>query len=244
MADLAEYGVPLTGAAAARLYDDHVDAVHAMVTRRLGTELGARVTAEVFEQAVRSWDRFDGERNTERLFLLGIATVVLRRHRAAERAHLLGLRPPDRSGRIVHDPLVAIVDRDRVRDGDPVGRGPNDAGPPDEVTLTMRAVVDLDPDERDILLLSLWEGCQHSAVAEALDLAVGTVRSDLGRIRRELKKSVAAARPSPSGDTGAVPAATRGATIDDAGDDRGGDGPDAIDATDAAPLDDAEEATR
>ena len=151
------------------------------------------MTAEVFEQAVRSWDRFDPERGTERLFLLGTATVVLRRHGDDERRHLIRLRPSDRHGSVGRDPLVTV----RTPDGAPVEpTTPEPTGPADEVTHTMQAVVDLDPDDRDILLLSLWEGCQHAAVAEALDLPVGTVRSSLSRIRRELKKTVAAAKSS------------------------------------------------
>lgn len=196
-ADLAEYGVPLTGPAAARLYDDHVDAVHAMVTRRVGTALGAKVTSEVFEQAVRTWDRFDPESGTERLFLLGTATVILRGHAEAERQHLLRLRPVDRTGGIARDPLVTV----RGPGGERVEAAEidDDDLPTDDIALTMRAVTELPPDDRDILLLSLWEGCQHAAVAEALDLAVGTVRSSLGRIRRDLKKAVTAAKQSSSG---------------------------------------------
>ena len=69
--------MPLTGAAAARLYDDHVDAVHALVARRVGAAAASAVTAEAFELALRSWDRFDTERGTERLFLYGMATRTL-----------------------------------------------------------------------------------------------------------------------------------------------------------------------
>lgn len=190
--------MPLTGPAAARLYDDHVDAIHAMVTRRVGPARGASVTAEVFEHAIRSWDRFDDTQRTERSFLLGLATVVLRRHNDDERQHLLALRPADRSSGINRDPLVSV----RGPDGRLVDQSaPPYDQPADDVTLTMQAVVDLDPDDRDILLLSLWEGCQHAAVAEALDLPVGTVRSSLTRIRRDLKKAVTAARSGPPGDT-------------------------------------------
>lgn len=167
-----------------------------MVTRRVGPAFGTKVTAEVFEQAVRSWDRFDSERGKERLFLLGTATVVLRRHADEERRHLLRLRPHERLGGVSRDPLVTV----RGPDGEPVDTSPEDPPlPNDEITHTMSALVDLAPDDRDILLLSLWEGCQHAAVAEALDLPVGTVRSSLTRIRRELKKSVAAAKAAADG---------------------------------------------
>lgn len=172
-----------------------------MVTRRVGPALGARVTAEVFEQAVKSWDRFDNERGTERLFLLGTATVVLRRHAEEERKHLARLRPLDRLGGPSRDPLVTV----RGADGEPVTTDADDPPlPNDEITHTMKALVELAPDDRDILLLSLWEGCQHAGVAEALDLPVGTVRSSLTRIRRELKKAVAASKAEVGPDRGYV----------------------------------------
>ena len=54
----------------------------------------------------------------------------------------------------------------------------------------MLAVAELDPEDRDIILLSLWESCPQSSIAEALELSVSSVRSALGRIRRELKTAV------------------------------------------------------
>lgn len=156
--------------------------------------MGGKVTSEVFEQAVRTWDQFDSDRGTERLFLLGTATVILRGHADSERQHLLRLRPVDRTGGIIRDPLVTV----RGPDGGVVDAAETETSdlPVDDITLTMRAVTELPPDDRDILLLSLWEGCQHAGVGEALGLPVGTVRSNLGRIRRDLKKAVTAAKQS------------------------------------------------
>jgi RNA polymerase sigma factor (sigma-70 family) len=171
---LAKCGVTLTGAAAARLYDDHVDAVHALVTRRVGPEASPGITGEAFEHALRSWERFDSGRGTERLFLFGCATTVISRHVETERAHLVTLRMPlGIGGVIVHDP-------DRSVDDD------NDS----PAARAMRAIVNLSPDDRNVVLLSLWESCPQGAIAEALDLSVGAVRSALGRIRREVKIAV------------------------------------------------------
>ena len=194
--------MPLTGAAAARLYDDHVDAVHALIARRVGPEAAPAITQEAFSLASRTWDRFDTERGTERLFLYGAATTTLRRHANAEHAHLTALRPPTSSGdHDVLDPLVSgvreaearVVDHEANHDlrgsaaDDTVGAGDGDVSPE---ARTLRAVAELDPDDRDILLLSLWESCPQSAIAEALEMSVGSVRSALGRIRRELKIAV------------------------------------------------------
>ncbi|MEP1124090.1 MAG: sigma-70 family RNA polymerase sigma factor [Ilumatobacter sp.] len=188
--------MPLTGAGAARLYDDHVDAVYALITRRIGSASSPEVVAETFEHALRSWDRFDSQRGTERLFLVGSAVAVLRRHSAAEREHLRSLRLREQTGPVVRmvDPLVPdgaarsprVVQHEANRDLFATdAQADVRSGSP-----LMTAVSELAPDDRDIVLLSLWESCSHAAIAEALDLSVGTVRSALGRIRRELKAAI------------------------------------------------------
>ena len=192
--------MPLTGAAAARLYDDHVDAVHALIARRVGSDAAPGITQEAFALALRSWDRFDTERGTERFFLYGMATTTLRNHVDAERLHLATLRArASAAGGNVLDPLVSGVRHadvrvvqheanEDLRDAGAVDDSDFDPDAPD--ARTMRAVADLDPDDRDVLLLSLWESCPQSAIAEALDMSVGSVRSTLGRVRRELKIAV------------------------------------------------------
>jgi RNA polymerase sigma factor (sigma-70 family) len=192
--------VPLTGAAAARLYDDHVDAVHALVTRRVGSDASPDIVAEAFEHALRTWDRFDRDRGAERLFMFGAAVAVLRRHNAAEREFLcsLGVRNDLTSSVTVVDPLVngqrsrmpRVVDH--AKNEDLLGGSQAQAAP--SGSALMVAIAELSPDDRDIVLLSLWESCPQAAIADTLDLSVGAVRSALGRIRRELKAATAAAK--------------------------------------------------
>lgn len=194
--------MPLTGAAAARLYDDHVDAVHALVTRRVGSDASPDIVAETFQHAMRSWDRFDSQRGTERLFLFGAAMAVLRRHNATERAHLQSLTIRTDIGPVVAvtDPLVPgrAMRAPRVVQHE-ANRHLFDSAEPPEArpgSNLMMAVAELAPDDRDIVLLSLWESCPQAAIGEALDLSIGTVRSALGRIRRELKAAVTEPRAS------------------------------------------------
>lgn len=194
--------MPVTGAAAARLYDDHVDAVHALITRRVGPAASADIVAETFEYALRSWDRFDHNRGTERLFLFGAAVAVLRGHSVTEREFLrsLGRRNDLTSSITIVDPLVSgpqtrtprrtprAVDRS-------VGDDPLDSSDTGETrpgSALMGAIADLSPDDRDIVLLSLWESCPQASIAQTMDLSVGAVRSALGRIRRELKVATTA----------------------------------------------------
>ena len=45
----------------------------------------------------------------------------------------------------------------------------------------------LNQDDRDVLLLTAWAGLDSTEVAQALDIPVGTVRSRLHRVRRQLR---------------------------------------------------------
>lgn len=172
----------LSGLAAARLYDDHVDAVHALIARRIGTEHAANVTAEVFEHALRSWGRFEESGTTERNFLIGSATVVLRRHPDRERALLTSLDDPSRTVTpMSHDPLV--IEQTPHEDDDEQQRSLGGSS----FDAAIEALLDLDPDLRDVLLLSLWERLSTQSIAEAMDLSPNTVRAMLTKARRALK---------------------------------------------------------
>jgi RNA polymerase sigma-70 factor (ECF subfamily) len=50
------------------------------------------------------------------------------------------------------------------------------------------AVAALPEQERDALLLYVWEDLSYEEVAAALDVPVGTVRSRLNRARRKLRE--------------------------------------------------------
>ena len=58
--------MPLSGPAAVRLFDDHVDAVYAYLARRLGDDLAPQAVSDTFERAIQSWDRFDPNDGSER----------------------------------------------------------------------------------------------------------------------------------------------------------------------------------
>lgn len=53
------------------------------------------------------------------------------------------------------------------------------------------ALARLDPEAREVLLLREVEGLSYEAMAEVLDVAVGTIRSRLHRARSELRRRVA-----------------------------------------------------
>lgn len=55
----------------------------------------------------------------------------------------------------------------------------------------MLAVAELDPTDRDVLLLRCWEHLSSSEVAAALDMTPGGVRIRLHRVRAQLRASLA-----------------------------------------------------
>ncbi|MEZ5226621.1 MAG: sigma-70 family RNA polymerase sigma factor [Acidimicrobiales bacterium] len=165
--------------AAASLYREHVDAVHRYVARRLGTEVAGDIVAETFRIALESFDRFDPIRGTERAWIFGIATNLIRRHWRSEQRRLKAtarhaMRQPAlaEEAQQVVDHLDATADVDRV----------------------WLAVAQLRPDDRDLVVLIAWEGFSHDEVASVLGIPTGTVRSRRHRIRAELRRQMAPRR--------------------------------------------------
>lgn len=153
-------------------FDRHVDTIYAYVSRRAGDDVARDVTSETFRVALEQFDRFDSTVGAERAWLYGIASNLLRRHWRAEQRRLRAhLRHASRA-QVPGDPLVAVDAR-------------VDAGR--RVERVIAAVERLDPDDRDLLLLIVWEHCTSAEAARALGIPAGTVRSRLKRIRALLK---------------------------------------------------------
>lgn len=167
----------LNGPAAARLYDEHVDAIYTYVARRLGTGPAIEVVGEVFQHALRA-ERNDTS-GTERGWLLAIATALLRRHAELERSRLLNWES------------VTGVRASAVGSSDPLMASRANQDATTNTTAVMSAVADLDPVDRDLLLLSAWERCPNSMLAEAVGIQTREVRSRLNRVRKDLKRLVA-----------------------------------------------------
>lgn len=162
-------GVFFTGPAATRLYDDHVDAIHRYLTRRLGEADGVPLVGETFALAVNSEGPPNNTSEMERSWLLAIATGLLRQHEGVE-GQRLATWSHDESSVDPTDPLLGA------------------ALPASGVTAVMRAAGQLEPDDRDLLFLTVWEGYPTQTVARVLGVSTGSVSSALKRVRRELKK--------------------------------------------------------
>ena len=68
-----------------RVYQDHVDAVYAFLAYSVDRATAEDLTAVTFERVVRSWQRFDPERGSERTWVLAIARNLLTDHFRAHR---------------------------------------------------------------------------------------------------------------------------------------------------------------
>lgn len=158
-----------------RLFHAHVDAVHGYVARRLGRDDALDVVGEVFEIALRQHDRFDPSIGSERGWLFGIATNLIRRHWRTEQRHLRALERLAVRPSLAVDPLLRVEDR---LDADEL------AGQ------VLAALRELPAADRDLVALVAWEGCSYKECAEALDVPIGTVRSRLHRVRHELRALV------------------------------------------------------
>jgi len=164
------------------LYVAHSRDLHRYASRRVGRGIADDVIAEVFRRVLEQGDRFDAQRGSERAWLFGITTNVLRNHRRSETRRMAALTREVQRVPAAIDPLI-------------------DTGAQLDAKSDLRIVLDsaaaLDLADYELLVLVVWEELSSTEAAEALGVQPGTVRSRLHRIRRELAAAHAAAvRPS------------------------------------------------
>ena len=184
--------MPVSGADAMRsLYDDHAGSLLAYLARRVGRDVGEDLLAETFRVAIESYPTFDASRGSERGWLFGIATNLLRRHWRTERRRLLALQRSSSGIARVADPLLGIADGVANR-----------IDAEHDAARVLAAVVDLPAEDRDLLILSGWEHLNSTEIGQALDIAPTTVRSRLRRIRTDLQIAIETLQDSPKSPTG------------------------------------------
>ena len=155
----------------AGLFDAHAPGLHRYLSRRVGA-VADDLVAETFLAALAGRDGYDRTKADPRAWLYGIATNLLRRH----------FRPELRG-------LTATA---RAHSEEPPGSDPGDVVP-DRMDARTRigrlalGIAALAPDDRDVLLLTAWAGLDRGEVAQSLGIPVGTVRSRLHRVRRQLR---------------------------------------------------------
>lgn len=154
------------------LFDRHHRVVHRYVSLRAGVEVGDDLMSETFLVAFESRASFDASRGDARAWLLGIATVLLRKHARIEAAAWRGMLASHLAEVLDDNALDAAASR-------------IDAA--ETVRRLGKALSRLPAGDRDVLLLHAWADLDYQGIADALGIPVGTVRSRLNRARRKLR---------------------------------------------------------
>ncbi|EID52566.1 RNA polymerase sigma factor [Saccharomonospora xinjiangensis] len=155
-----------------RLFDRHARPLHRYLARR-ARDVADDLVAETFLVALQTRHDYDPRRGTARSWLYGIATNLLRRH---ARQEVRGLRATAR-----------CQETEAVRTEGPENRVADRVDAQARARQLARALAELNPSDRDVLLLISWAEFDSAEVAEVLGIPVGTVRSRLHRVRRRLR---------------------------------------------------------
>ncbi|WP_420097557.1 RNA polymerase sigma factor [Brevibacterium sediminis] len=156
----------------AELFDRHARTVNAFATYRVGRQAAEDVLSETFLVAFRRRADFDLAVESASPWLLGIASRLVRRHRAVEAKHwrsfVAALPGTDHSSLGGLDEAMSRVDAQR------------------EVAMLKERIAALAPRDRETLVLYAWQELSYEEIGAALGVPVGTVRSRLNRVRRRL----------------------------------------------------------
>jgi RNA polymerase sigma factor (sigma-70 family) len=155
-------------------FREHFPPVYRFIARRVGSALAEDLAAETFAMAYRRRASFDPGRGSVRSWLYGIAANLVRNQWRAEQ-HLLALDAR----------LVPEID----------SAGGSEAADQRVIATLLAprlaaALAQINPDQREVLLLHAWAELSHDEIAAALDIAPGTVRSRLSRARTALREQL------------------------------------------------------
>ena len=167
------------------LFDAHAPDLLRYLRRRVGPDAAEDLLHETFVVLLRRDAPADPDRGGDRAWLFGTATNLARHHaRSGARAAAAQRQAAGTSAPAAADPVAAVAAR-------------VDAA--SEVRQLAAALRDLDPDDREVLLLVAWAGCTPTEAAHALAIPPGTARSRLHRARTRLRTE-APARDAIEGD--------------------------------------------
>lgn len=160
------------------VFERHADSVHRYLSRRVGTTLADELTSETFTTAFQSRTAYDEQLASCRAWLFGIATNLLRHHRRAESRRLAAYQRLDRRpGMEAED--IAVTNRLAASE------------------VLDRALLDLNDDMRDVLMLIGAAGLSYEEAAAALSVPIGTIRSRLFRARQVVRRSLSEWQDNP-----------------------------------------------
>lgn len=177
----------------ALLYDRHASAVFRYVAQRLGSSAADDVMSETFLVAFERRASFDQSVADARPWLLGIATRLMRKHARLEAVAWRGM-VADLAAQVTPDVIEQAGSR---VDAQRLAR---------RLTGVLRR---LSVADRDTLLLYAWGELNYAAIAEAMNVPVGTVRSRLNRARRQVRRAAEIEHHEQERDHGRIDAAAQ-----------------------------------
>lgn len=156
------------------VHDRYFATIYRYVAGRLGAQTAEDIAAETFLVAFDRRATFDAARGDLRVWLFGIATNLVARHRRKEARHYRALARVDVTTAVEgHESrVVASVTAKRL------------------LPQVAAALSRLSTGERDVLLLVALGQLGYEEVAEALGISPGTVGSRLTRARKKLNSSL------------------------------------------------------
>jgi RNA polymerase sigma-70 factor (ECF subfamily) len=161
------------------LYRERHAAVHRFALQMSGSaSVADDVTQEVFLALIREASKYDPARGPLASYLYGMARNMVIDHMKRGNLHVSITRAEEDDGRFVSTRLVAP--------GDPLGDLTRDEAVED----LRRAVLALPEHYREVVVLCDLHEMNYDHAAQALGLAVGTVRSRLHRARDLLLKKM------------------------------------------------------
>lgn len=154
------------------IFDRHFAAIHAYLSRRVGRARADDLASTTFAVAFERRSDFRPDADSARPWLFGIATNLLRNERRAE------LRTLQMLARLRQVPDAGTAA--------PGGIDPRLAA----------VLAELDPSQRDVLLLYAWGELSYDEIAASLEVPVGTVRSRLSRAHEQLRQALTSGEES------------------------------------------------
>jgi RNA polymerase sigma-70 factor (ECF subfamily) len=171
--------VPSSVPSAEALVAEHFVPIYGYLSRRVGPDLAEDLAAEVFARALADRDRFDPALGTWRMWLFGIATNLVAKHRRAERRRLSAYaKAGSRAVASEHGSESATDDADDRLSAENTLRD------------LARALQRLNGPQRDALYLVGVAELSYEEAAAVLAVPIGTVRSRVSRARTELRLHV------------------------------------------------------
>jgi RNA polymerase sigma-70 factor (ECF subfamily) len=157
----------------ALLFDRHAAVLQRFLVRRVGADAADGLVGETFRIAFEARIRYDTSQPAALPWLYGIATHLIGKHRRAEGRRLRA---------------TATLASQRIPEGSGVERVGAELDARRLFARVAEAIAELPDGERDALLLYVWEELSYEAIAAALEIPVGTVRSRLNRARARLRE--------------------------------------------------------